>query len=429
MDTIRNVTQLLVGKDVAETTKTNLALITSGSDFNDGEIFIADHMNRYLDGTTAAVDGLIKYGQARGSEILWSDIIDLKNNLNGYNIGLAADETQQLDYVGYNGVSGALDTIASNIYTIRLNILDKTTAGFMQQKIKEGFYKSNAVAASYTQSAVALGLVKSLQANYSREPEQDIVFERINSGAQANALATATVSVTKGSKFIVASEDLTALVTAGTILRFGTSGAGVAPVYIVVGHDGGAAAARVYELDVPWQGDTAAAFAAATFESVTEGDWGVKIQGVNREFKAGYFWSNPIFWETQIDFGEAQTSVITSTAAYPGVGTGDYLANLEKELQADEFIYRGFPEAGVVDRVDILATGSGGNYDVQVIEHEHNLKAAQGTPTESPKTLMIAWRIKAGGENANAAAIVTIQEALFDDFNVTYTAQAVSDLS
>jgi hypothetical protein len=331
---------------------------------------------------------------------------DIKNWL----VGLQAAETQQLDYVGYNGVSGALDTLATNIYTIRLNILDKTTAGFMQQKIKEGFYKSNASAASYTQQAVARGLQASLIANYSRETEQDLNFERINAGAQADALATAEVTMVKGSKYLVPDEDLTALVTAGTLLRFGATGAGVAPVYVVVGHDGGAAAARVYELDIAWQGATGLV-AAASFESVTEGAWGVKIQGVDREFKAGYFPSNVMFWSTQIDFGDLAAAVVTSTAAYPGVGTGQQLGMLEKELQADEFAYRGFPEAGVVDRVDIVPATL---YDVHVINYNGVIQSGGGLEVQSPKTIEIATQGSSNNNNedANTGLLVTLN-ALF----------------
>lgn len=413
MDTIKNVTQLLIGKDVAESAIVDLVLVTSGSQFNDGEIFITDAVNRYLDGSSAAVDGLIKYGQARGSEILWSDIIDLKNNLRSYAIGSGADETQQLDYIGWNGVAGALDTLASNIYTVRLNILDKNIAGFMQQKIKEGFYKSNANAASYTQSAIALGLQKSLVANYSRETEQDLAFERVNGGATLATLGN--LSVTKGSKFFTDATDDTLTILVGSLVR--TTTALTSPTYVVVGHDSGVGVARVYELDIAYQGATATLTDA---ETVTEAGWGVKIQGVNREFKAGYYWSNVIFWETQIDFGElAGTALVTSTAAYPGVGTGNYIANLEGELQADEHIYRSFVEGGVVNRTDAELSNLG-IYDVQVIEHDHQLDAAQGTPTHSPKTLMVAWR---DTTNANAVAVVAIQELLFTAASVTYTAQ------
>ena len=418
MDTIRNVTQLFIGKDPTRGAVVD-EVISLYTQLADGEVVITNPENKVLNNATTAAEAELgfKVIQRSGTKLIHSDVV-LPKKVLAYNSNPTAKETQQLDYVGYNGVSGALDTLASNIYTIRLNILDKTTAGFMQQKIKEGFYKSNAVAASYTQQAVALGLVSSLIANYSREVEQDIVFERINGGAQANALATAEVTMTKGSKYLVPDEDLTALVTAGTILRFGATGAGVAPCYVVVGHDGGAAAARVYELDVAWQGDTGL-IAAASFESVTEGDWGIKIQGVDREFKAGYFWSNVIFWETQIDFGDAQTSVVTSTAAYPGEGTGQYIANLEKELQADEFIYRGFPEAGVVDRTDGIGTTW---YDVTVIEYEHTLEAAQGTPTKSPKTIMIAWDVDVNGDGtlvSNAQEADTLGLLALDQIIVT----------
>jgi len=419
MDTINNVTQLFIGKDPSRGAAVD-ELINAYTQLADGEIVLTNPENVVLNNATTAAEASrgFKIIQRSGTKLIHSDII-LPKMVRHYNLTATGKETQQLDYVGYNGVSGALDTIASNIYTIRLNILDKTTAGFMQQKIKEGFYKSNAVAASYTQQAVALGLVKSLIANYSRETEQDIVFERINGGAQANAMGTATGSVVKGSKFVVFSEDMTAITTNGALIRFGATGAGVAPVYVVAGNDGGAAAARVYELDVPWQGATNATFAAASLETVTEGAWGVKIQGVDREFKAGYFWSNVIFWETQLDFGDAGTTVVTSTAAYPGNGTGQYVANLEKELQADEFIYRGFPEAGVVDRTDGIGTTW---YDVCVIQHDHELKAAQGTPTESPKTIMIAWDVDVNGDGtlvSNAAEADALGLLALDQIIVT----------
>ncbi len=423
MDTIKNVTQLLIGKDVAETTKTDLAFIASGSDFNNGEIFIADQINRYLDGTTAAVNGLIKYGQARGSEILWSDVIDLKNNLRNYSITSSASESQQLDYIGSNGTAGDITGVASNIYTVRLNIFDKTTAGFMQQKIKEGFYKSNSLAASFTQWAIAEGLVNSLIANYSRETEQDLTFGVINSGANlVLATGAGTVTFTKGSKYAVfgtAIDDPT-----GTILGVGdllaVSSAKTEHMYRVVAID---VPTETATLDHAFQGATAtvanATVGRVLAATAQAADYGVKIQGVNREFKAGYFPSNVMFWETQIDFASAAPAVVGSTAAFPGVGTGDYIAHLEKELQADEHIYRSHVESGVVDRAD-AQVGNTNVYDVQIIEHDHTLSAAQGTPTLSPKTLEIAWKT---GTNANAVAVLAIQELLFTAASVTYVTQ------
>jgi len=427
MDTIRNVTQMLIGADVSLTALTDLDPIVAYTQLADGEIVITDQFNRYLDGTTAAVNGLIKYAQRSGTQLIWSDIIDLKNNLRTYSITAAAAETQQVDYVGSNGTTGSIDGAASNIYTIRLNILDKTTAGFMQQKIKEGFYKSNSLATSYTQWAIAEGLVNSLIANYSRETEQDLTFGVTNSGANVDlGTGAGSVTFTKGSKYAVF----------GTAIDDATTNAILLVGDLLAVSDGKTESMyRVTAIDVPTETatlDHAFQGATATVANATVGrvigataqaaDYGVKIQGVNREFKKGHFWSNLMFWETQIDFADAAPSDIASTAGYPGVGTGDYVANLEFELQHDESMYRGFPEEGVVNRADAEA-GSGGLYDIQVIEFKHTLEAAQGTPTESPKALMIAWRVSS---NAVAADVAAVQELLFTAASVTYVTQAAN---
>jgi len=412
MDTIRNVTQLLVAKNQTMTAALEGAVISEYTDLKDGEVVITDPKNVVLDATdfTTIPFSAIKFIQRSGTKLIHSDVIE-SGTVRQYHVGLQSAETQQLDYVGYNGVSGALDTIASNIYTIRLTILGSTIAGFMQRKIKEGFYKSNAVAASYTQQAVAKGLVSSLISNYSREPEQDLAFERVNAGALANALGTSTVSVVKGSDKIKTSADMTALVLVGTILRFGATGAGVAPCYVVTGHDSGAGAARIYTLDVPWQGATTAAVAAASFESVTEGAWGVKIQGVDRAYEVGKFASRVIAWNTQVDFGDSGTAVASSTGAYPGVGTSQQLGQVEKQFQADEFPYRNFAEGAPVDRADIA---QGTLYDVFTIEYDGKIQSGLGTVVSSPKTLQIgtAGSSNANNEDANTGLLVTLN-ALF----------------
>ena len=411
METIKNVTQLLVAKNQTMTVGLEGTVINLVTDLLDGEVVITDPKNVVLDATdfTTIPFTAFKFIQRSGGVLVHSDIIN-ENTLTSYLVGLQSVEVQQVDYVGYNGSSGALDTLASTIYTIRLNILDETTAGFMQQKIKEGFYKSSALAASYTQQAIALGLQTSLIKNYSRETEQDLNFERINGGAADNAMGTATGSVVNGSKFVVFNEDMTAITVDGALIRFGATGAGVAPVYVVAGNDGGAAAARIYTLDQPWQGATNAAFAAASLETVTEGDWGIKISGVDREFKAGYFASRVIFWETQIDFGLGVATVTKSVAAYPGVGTSQQLGALEKELQADEHIYRGHVESGVVDRVDIV---QGTLYDVFVIGYNGVIQSGGGLEVQSPKTIQIATAGASNPNNEDAnTGLLTILNAL-----------------
>jgi hypothetical protein len=419
MDTIKNVTQLFIGKDPTRGAAVD-ELINIYTQLADGEVVITTPGNVVLNNATTAAEAALgfKFIQRSGTKLIHSDII-LPYMVRHYNNTPTAKETQQLDYVGWNGVSGSIDGVASNIYTIRLNILDKTTAGFMQQKIKEGFYKSNSLAASYTQEAIALGLVASLVANYSRETEQDITFGMTNGGARTAATGTGNVTFTKGSKVILAATDIDAVLAVGDLVGSDDTVL-TAVLYKVVSID---TVAQTATLSGAYQGatttvaDTLVAI-VATATALAAG-YGVKLLGVDREFKAGYYWSNVCFWSTQIDFANAGPSLITTTAAYPGVGTGQYIANLEGELQADEFIYRGFPEAGVVNRTDGIGTTW---YDVLVIEHEHNLKAAQGTPTESPKTIMVAWDVDINGDGtlvSNAQEADTLGLLALDQIIVT----------
>jgi hypothetical protein len=419
MDTIRNVTQLQIGKAQTETGLTEGAAITVAA-LKDGEVIISTPTNLCVDGTVAHL--LVKFIQRSGDLLLHSDLIDLKNGIRNYSIGGAVAEVQQLDYVGWNGVSGALDGLASNIYTIRLNCLDKTTAGFMQQKIKEGFYKSNANAASYTQWVVAEGLVNSLIANYSRETEQDITFGVTNGGARtASTVLSGSMTFVKGSVTISAETaidgdgmavgDLIAITNALTEETYRIVSLDTTAETAVIDH--AYQGATVTVADPTWTFVPAATAQAAGY--------GVKLQGVDREFKAGFYWSNVNFWDTQIDFGDLSVVSLVTKAftANPGQGTGDYIANLELELQSDEYVYsRPFPEAGVVNRADAVP-GNTAQYDTMVIEHKHTLTAAQGTPTESPKALMIAWAVT----GAQADSVVDNWEDLLDLVGTVYTSQ------
>lgn len=316
-----------------------------------------------------------------------SDIIKAKS-IKSINTTRYTAATNQTDYVGYNGSTGSINVINSNIYSVKLHLIPSDTAGFMQQKIKEGFYESDA---SATQAEIAYGLTNSLIKNFSREPEKikysvdRIKFERINSGAQANALGTATATLNYGSKSVVFSEDMTALVTAGTILRFGTSGAGTAPCYIVTGHDSGAAAARVYTLDIAWQGTTQV-LAAASVESVTEGNWGIKISSSTYYFEEPKWRYNMPIWKTYLqDCGT--TPVTESVKATPG--SGDY-----RQVSAMEQLFLGnegnYYRAQIPQPTFRSETSSSKTYAFIVIEYEDDMTTEIGGIAKSLKQIYVA---------------------------------------
>jgi hypothetical protein len=239
---------------------------------------------------------------------------------------------EQITYVGYNGTTGSMDATNSTYYGMKI-ILDHTF-GLLNNSpmIVTVPYKSDA---SATQQEVALGLANAATNWLKRQAYKPFKVERINSGAQANGLAAATVSVVNGGTQIVTSDDETALIVAGTILRFGTSGAGTAPCYVVTGTDGGAGAARIYYLDQPYQGSTAAAYAAATFESVTEGNWGLKITGVSTA-DADFvpLRDEPFVVSFHVQIPYFTTATVTyDTGAYIGTGTYQEVAYMDAKSQ------------------------------------------------------------------------------------------------
>jgi hypothetical protein len=191
----------------------------------------------------------------------------------GYYAYLARQE--QVSYLGYNGTSGSMDATNSKYYGLQV-ILNHTFGMLNNSPLVVTIpYKSDA---SATQSEVAAGLAIAGTSVFKRQAYKPLKIERINSGAQLNAMASATAAVTNGSKQVTLSEDESLTCFAGSIIRFGTSGAGTAPCYVV---ESIAANGLDVVLDQEYQGDTNATFAHGTIETVTEGNWGLKFTGIS----------------------------------------------------------------------------------------------------------------------------------------------------
>ena len=509
METIKNVTQLFVLKKQTPTVGLEGDTIDGIEDLLDGEVAVVDYRNVVQDGAnggaslTAGLNKIKLIGRS-GDKLIHSDWIG-KGTVTGYTVTPQSAEVQQIDYVGYAGTgSASLGALTSTLHTIRLYVRDSTTAGFMQQKIKEGFYKSGA---STSQAAIALGLVRSLVANYSREPEQDLTFDRVNNATQV-ALGTSvgTVTLTKGSKYFTASDiddatgggtalaagdylclprgnarqiDLTGtsgtmtIVTRGisttatfnasltqtaidyvstqydallavgivvtnpsvALLTFTTIDGsaiysitpaaatgdmdgtekelctGATPVYAIAALD---ATNDIGTLDTEYQGDSivwddlelmqleSASIAASVF--------GIKVSAFDRKFVAGKFASLPMTFKTTIDFGTSSSTTVTeSTAAAPGQGTAQQIQHLEKELQADEYVYRSFVEGAPVDRTQAEKYKL---YDVCSITFSGQIQSGLGTVVNSPKTILIAIEgtSNLSASDANQGVVQTLDE-------------------
>jgi len=227
---------------------------------------------------------------------------------------------EQVTYLGYNGTSGAMD-VANNTY-YGLHIVLDHTFGMLNNSplILTVPYKTGAAATQYElANGLAIEARKVLQRHNAC-----ISVTLINDGAQANAIAAATVSVVNGGKQIVTSDDETLVILVGTLLRFGTSGAGTAAVYKVVSHDSGAGAARVYTLDRPYEGATNATYPAATFETVTEGDYGLRFVGVSvTDANFNPVTDEPFVVSFTLGTEDFTTATVTKTTN-PVIGSGTY---------------------------------------------------------------------------------------------------------
>lgn len=279
--------------------------------------------------------------------------------------------TEQVDYIGFNGTSGSLDVINSNTYFIRLGLNQGLTSNHGGLYLKHGVYISDATC---TEKEVAAGLTASLIANFSRETDKAIKFERVIN----NTLVTLaeTYSPVYGSKYVAASGAVTAAV--GDAFRFGT--AVTDPTYLVTAVD---SVNNIVTLDVPYQGTSTT---GATVEAAAPStyNWGIKLTGRALPFTTGKIHYAKSQWKTTIE-GFTSTTITNSVGASSGSGYESAVKELEWFCQNFEGDFYTIGEPNLFPRRSLVS----GNYDFIVLETVENY---QGSIVSGPinKTYMIA---------------------------------------
>ena len=402
-----NVTHMTVvkasGAMVADGT-----LVNDYTDFtSDGDIAILDVNNIAHDHTSTGAHDKFRIAQRHGTQILYSPFIT-SANIKNFRGTAAVAGTEQIDYIGYNGTTGSIDEIDDNVYKVNLDVRLSYAPITPRQMLKFGVYKSGS---SATQLDIAAGLTQNLIDNFSREKrfgnEESIKFERIYSGAAATALGN--ITLINGSKQFKSAIDDTANIAVGDIVRFGGTGAGTTPCYVVTGHDGGAAAARLYTMDIAWQGASVAAEAAAETCAVG-GDWGIKLTGRPRtNFKAGVFRYMKARWTTTLveDFGA--TLLTNSVAATEGVGVGYQIAENEWFMQGNEGAYYRVMVPPFTPRA--LAVGTTYYYQISIDDVDKSYSTLAGTP-ELPKKEVLAIAVTSIADQTAHANFETALETI-----------------
>lgn len=388
-----------------------------------GEPAVVSPAGKVIDATGTLPPEFKIVTKLTNGELNYSDLLVAKR-IKAINVTKYAAPTNQVDYVGYNGTANAIDVINNNIYSVKLIILPDDIAGFMQQKIKEGFYETDSTA---TQREIATGLTKSLISNFSREPEKvkfgvdRIKFERINSGALADAIATATLTVSKGSKAVVFSADATAIVTVGSLLRIGGTGAGTAPVYVVTAVTGTGATA-VYTLDIPYQGESEVV-AHGNVETVTEGNWGIKISSSTYSYDEPKFRYNQPIWKTWTqDMGS--TVVTEGARAYRGNGDWKQVDAMEQLFLGNEGNYYRAQVPSPYFRKETVANRT---YGIIEFEFTDDFQTELGKDIASLKQLYIACQNTTGTSYSSATVgLGTIIDAYALKYNIPINVAATT---
>jgi hypothetical protein len=344
----------------------------------------------------------------------YSDTIKA-NKIKSINATRAAGATQQLDYIGYNGVSGAIDLINSNWYTARLYMKPTDIAGFAQQRVKTASYLSDS---SATQAKVAVGLASALLTQLSREPEtikygtNNIKVEMVYSGA--GTVVTNAVTVTaasKGSKVLAVSADNHGLV-AGTFVRIGGT-ALTQPVYVV-----DSVATGSVTLTTPYQGANGTVANASFLSAAAAGDWGIKLTGSTFKFDAPKF--NYLLPRWVLNLQDCGVTTVTNSAgAKEGDGTYEEIASMEQLLQGNEGNFYRAQVPYPTFRTEAVSTVT---YGMIVIEFVNEMGTTLGDVETSYKQLYLACAKPATGSvftDANTGLCVTLQSYLTANANIT----------
>lgn len=294
---------------------------------------------------------------------------------------------EQVTYLGYNGVSGSMDATSNTYYGLGV-VLNHTFGMLNNSPLMLTIpYKSGSAA---TQSQVAAGLAIEATNVLSRQAYKPFKVERVNSGAQLVDLDN--FALVHGSKYFTSADDDTASLLIGSIIRVEepeSAGDDVNdPVYIIVDHDSGAGAARVYELDQPFQGVTNADHDHVS--TIVEGDWGLKFTGISvADADFDPITDEPFVVSFELMTRDFDTATVTNSTV-PTIGSGTYQLCSALEVYA-QFQRKG-KEISAYPRTNYLVQTTASNlYHVYSFEIWNNafVDATTGIQPVSPTRIVI----------------------------------------
>ena len=342
---------------------------------NDGEIGIFTPAGaRVTEATAATVEKFIIVKKTpNGGVPLVSSVID-KATMTDVTRKLYVASTEQVTNIGYNGTDGAIEAINDNDYHIRMSLRQEYVSNHGGLYLKHAFYASDL---SATQSEIGSELLKSVNNNFSKEPDTTLTATLLcNHAGAAIGAAADTVVGNLGSKAVVITDtgaDSSVIATSpGDYLRVGT--ATTSNVYKIV--TGTAITGGTMILDTPLVaalnlvGTTAEYITAA---QAATADFGLVLTGIAQSHTVGKLHNDlmPQVFDVSLEnFGT--TGNVLTTAAAPGNGTQKQIQELEWFCQGNEGDFHRIGEPNLFpSRAE--ATG---NYDMITIQIQELYKGS-----------------------------------------------------
>ena len=312
--------------------------VTASAATGSGSIFVVDE-NGAAHSNAIAAGELFKIGQkhADGS-VNYSPLLEFdKSTFRGK---ATAARSQQSSVLGFSGSAGSIDAINSNRYTIRVNF--KNNVDMYSEQSDLHFFEFVSDANATQQEIVdyfaqVMSKHEKFSGKISGKKRGSVKVERLNDATSgATDFGTGVDPTFTNGSTIVSCADVddatsNAAIAVGEYITV-SAAAGVAdtdPIYKIVSID---TTNNYFEIDQPYQGasgtiadNKVSRIAAATVQA---GNAGLKITGLEQEWKLGLITDSVITFEVTLD-GWGDTTAVADTAAVEGNGHGRQVAELE----------------------------------------------------------------------------------------------------
>jgi len=417
--TTNNVAHVLISKKLARTAGVQTTNLTAANYLADGEMVVTDSTGTVIMDTAGGATDVSNFADVRicqnsNGHIFWSQPLKSRELVDYKGSAFSAAVEQQTS-VGFNGTGGSIDPLNNSDYIVRVIRYDTQALFLNKEMLKFGAYTSSAAA---TQGEIATGLHASLLANFAREPQKTIQFDRISDLAMAATGTTGTF--VEGSTSVATAAPHG--VAVGDTIRVAILATNSDAVYIAAAGTAGA----VIILDTPYQGPNAAGvgidFVAG---GLAASNCGVLMTGRPMRYHVGTFKYMKQRWELTIANAGSTDLTFLATA---DEGTGQW----ESMQQIEWFSAEG--SLGKIERIgtppptfksDVIA-----NTPYSVLYLTSTDKAGVGTidgPHNSPIQLYMILDKTGGAFNTNvtgaADSLVDVLDAWVAAFNIG-TAQA-----